>query len=396
MNSDFPRLLVATEASPNSPGGGVAVIRQMLRDWPAEKLYWWSGFPEKNRIFGQNVAGHRVATIPKKLNPNRRWPLQKSWVMETFWVPCATRHFRRTLEVFQPDVVWAIPHCWAIPSLARTLPGGRTRFHVSVHDYADIHGIIAKIGVARSRRMAAMTDRLYASSTTRDATSHPMVDDLRLRTGSDGSMQHAGLEPEDFDYLAGIVGAPGSEIRIAYAGTIITEKEFALFANTLAKIRNQLPKPVTLEFYGDHSYRSRPWFDSNWMKEHGSLPARELLQALKECSWGFSPMELTDDNARYNRFSFPTKFITYLAAGLPVITLGHLESSVVKTASQYSVGLCTSNGDPEILGRQLLECLSEPEPKAKYRAEIRRCATAEFDARRMRAVLYEKLRGPKP
>jgi hypothetical protein len=50
-------------------------------------------------------------------------------------------------------------------------------------------------------------------------------------------------------------------------------------------------------------------------------------------------MSLHDDDPRYNRFSFPTKFITYLAAGLPPIVMGHPESSVMKMAEKYDVGL---------------------------------------------------------
>jgi hypothetical protein len=101
-------------------------------------------------------------------------------------------------------------------------------------------------------------------------------------------------------------------------------------------------------------------------------------------------MKLTDDDPRYNRFSLPTKFVSYLTAGLPIMSIGHPESTVMKMASQYAVGLSTTEADPEALGRQLLESLSEPEPKKKYRAEILRCALAEFDVRRMRAQLYDK------
>ena len=388
MISDFPRLLVATEAWPNSPGGGAAVIRQMLQDWPTEKLFWWSCFPDREKIFGQKVASHRVATIPRKLYPNRRWLEQKSWLLERFWLPWATRHFKKTLADLKPDVVWVIPHCWAIPPLARTLPGGRTPFHVSIHDYMDIRGAIRKFGERRSRQMAAMADKLYASATTRDAICQAMVDDLWARTGADGSINRAGLEQADFDYLAITPDRKEGPIRIAYAGTIIAEDTFALFAKSLAQIRGQLPQLVALDFFGDHSYRSRSWFDAEWMKEHGNLPARELLQALKECDWGVSPMKLTDDDPRYNRFSLPTKFVSYLAAGLPIITIGHPESTVMKMAAQYAVGLSTVDSEPEQLGKRLLESLSEPEPKKNYRAEILRCALAEFDARRMRAGLY--------
>ena len=100
-------------------------------------------------------------------------------------------------------------------------------------------------------------------------------------------------------------------------------------------------------------------------------------------------MALDDSDPRYNRFSFPTKFINYLAAGLPVITLGHPESSVVKMASEYHVGLCATTTDPAELSAQLLAALSEPNAKSKYRAEIHRCAITEFDAGRMRSVLFQ-------
>lgn len=392
MAANFPRLLVATEAWPNSPGGGVAIIRQMLKEWPTENLFWWSCFSGSDNIFGQKVASHRVATIPPKLYPNRRWREPKSMLLEWLWLPWAARHFADTLAGLKPDVVWVIPHCWAIPPLARKLPGRTTRFHVSIHDYMDIRGVIQKFGDRRSRQMAGMADKLYASATTRDAICAAMVDDLRARTGADGLINRAGLEQADFDYLAVTSKRKDVPIRIAYAGTIIAEDTFALFAKSLAQIRARLPQPVTLDFFGDHSYRSRSWFDAGWMKEHGTLPARELSQALQECDWGVSPMKLTDDDPRYNRFSLPTKFVSYLAAGLPIITIGHPESTVMKMASQYAVGLSTSEADPEKLGRQLLESLSEPEPKKKYRAEILRCALAEFDARRMRAQLYDNFR----
>lgn len=392
MTSDFPRLLVATEAWPNGPGGGLAVIRQMLKGWPVENLYWWGCLSREDQISRQKVAVHRVATIPAKLYPNRRWRAQKSWLLERLWAPWATRHFKRTLADLKPDVVWVIPHCWAIPPVARVLSGGKTAFHVSIHDYMEIRGVIEKFGIDRSRRMAAMADHLYASATTRDAICQAMADDLRARTGAVGSINRAGLEQEEFDYLAGAPKRNDGPIRIAYAGTIIAEDTFALFAGALARIREKLPRPVILDFFGDHSYRSRPWFDSAWMKEHGNLTARELSGALKDCDWGVSPMKLEDDDSRYNRFSLPTKFGGYLAAGLPVIAIGHPESTVMKMSSQYAVGLSITDRNPEKLGGQLLEGLSEREPKTKYRAEILRCATAEFDARRMRAVLHENFR----
>ena len=269
------------------------------------------------------------------------------------------------------------------------LPDSGTGFHVSMHDYMDDQGFGMRFGGRRSQKLAFMANQLYARATTRDAISRAMVDDLRARTARDGFITRAGLEQENFDYLSREPEAANGSIRVAYAGTIVATYEFALVAKALGQIRRQLPQPITLELFGDHSYHSQGWFDSNWMQEHGNLPALELSQALRKCDWGLSPMRLTDDDPRYNRFSLPTKFVTYLAAGLPVIVLGHPESTVVKMALQYPAGLCVTDGNLEKLSSQLLGALSGLNPKSQFRGEILRCALAEFDARRMRATLYE-------
>jgi hypothetical protein len=396
MNEHFPRLLVATEFSPNGSGGGAAIVRQMLKGWPVEKLFWWSCLPETNHCFGQKTAAHAVARIPARLYPQQRLRSQKSWLLENVWSPWAVRHFRKTLERLQPDVVWAIPHGWSIPPLARVLPSGPVGFHVSIHDYMDMQGYSARYGRARAKRLAKLADGIYASAVSRDAICHPMVDDLRARTGANGTVAHAGLEAEDFEFLKTGSEPEAGSIRIAYAGSIQVASVFDIFVAALLKIRGQLPRPVTLEFYGDHSHRDRKWFDASWMTEHGNLPAAQLTAALKKCTWGFSPMDLTGDDPRYNRFSLPTKFVSYLAAGLPVITLGHPECSVVKMAAAYHVGVCVTTADVQQIGGQLAGALAEPEPGLKFRAGILRCAAAEFDAAKMRSVLrgcFRKGRG---
>ena len=389
MAEDFPRLLIATEFPPNASGGGPAVVRQMLKGWPVKKLSWWSCLPESDQRFGQKVAAHSVALIPNKFYPHNRWRAPKSWLRENVWTPWAARHFRHTLRRQKPEVIWVVPHGWSILPLATALPAAKIGFHVTMQDYMDIDSYITRYGIARSRRMAVQADWLFAQATTRDATSHPMIADLLTRTGASAAqMLHAGIESEDFDCLQKEISGNSDTIRIAHAGSIQLEDVFALFVAALKQIRRELPLRVTLEFYGNHSYRNRAWFDASWMAEHGNLPATQLTEELKKCTWGFSPMALTDRDPRYNHFSFPTKFISYLAAGLPVITLGHPESSVVKMATAYKVGICITTSDVKQIGAQLTVALAEPDPKSKYRAVIQQCALTEFDACRMRKLLH--------
>ena len=392
MSKLFPRLLVATEFPPNAPGGGPAVVRQMLKEWPVENLYWWSCLPESDRKFGQVVAGHEIATIPHNLYPHRRWGRPKSWVLENLWTPWAAKHFARALKTIQPQMVWVIPHCWSIPPIANVLPGAGIGFHVSIHDYADCGSFVQLFGGGASGRLLAAADRLYAASTTRDAICQAMVDDLQQRTGRVGNIARAGLEPADFDFLQTPPVTKRGPLRIAYPGSIQVDQSFGLFVAALEQIRNRLPREVSLEFFGNHSYQARPWFNQGWMHEHGNLAAAPLAAELKQCDWGFSPMAMTDEDPRYNRFSLPTKFVSYLGAGLPVISLGHPESSVVKLASAAKVGLCAQTGDVTAMSGQLLTALSDPDPGTTFRESILRCARAGFDSRQMRATLYDCFR----
>lgn len=387
------KLLIATEFPPNASGGGPAIVRQLLRECPAAELFWWSCLPERTQQFGRKVGRHFCATIPAKLMPHRRLTRLKSTLLDSIWKPLASAHLFKTIRQVQPDLIWVIPHNWSIGPLASVIPSSGIGFHVTMQDYVDVHGQENKFGQARCRRMAIGADRLYAAGTTRDAISHPMIEDLRARTGATAAqVLHAGLEQKDFEFLAYktsriLNSFPAT--KIAYAGTILVEEAFEKFVSALRAIQKSLSRPVELHLFGAHSYAQRRWFETGWMKEHGDLSEPELLRNLRECDWGFSPMALDDADRRYNRFSLPTKFVSYLAAGLPIITLGHSESSLVRMAREYEVGLCTSATTVSELAPQLMTALSIPEPFQHYKAGIVECATTEFDAQKMRGRLFE-------
>lgn len=390
MSGSALKLLVATEFPPNAPGGGPAVVRQMLREWPAENLTWWSCGRDSDSRHGRDVRQHRFWQIPARLRPHRRFTGLKAALLEAFWLPGAARNLARMIRDQRPDVIWAIPHDWSILPLSQVLSGGPTAYHVTMQDYVDVHENPRKMGVGRCLRMARAADLLYSGATTRDATSHPMISDLEERTGAPASqMLHAGLESAELKVLTLQNPAPQDEIRIAHAGTILAMAEFEKFITVVRDLRGVIDAPIRLELFGSHSYSHQPWFDPSWMFEHGELPQDELLAKLRDCTWGFSPMRLDDVDPRYNRFSFPTKFITYLAAGLPVIVLAHERSSVADMAARYRVGPLLTASDAGDLRETLLQAFRDPNPRGTYRNEIVRCATNEFDAARMRRVLRE-------
>jgi hypothetical protein len=381
------RLLIATEFPPNGSGGGPAVLRQMLRGWPIEDLFWWNCIQDVDTRFRQDCAARYVAKIPAKLVPYRRLTRIKSALLGRFWAAWAEEHLAKAVVASSPNVIWAVPHNWSILPLGilRSVPMG---FHVTVQDYVNVHGQEAKFGSALCSRMTRLADQIYASATTRDATSHPMLEDLARRTGVLGEqMLHAGVEESELQILRDRRAKQIGEIRIAYAGTILVAEEFELFVRALRGLR-ALSLPISLRFFGSHSYSSAPWFETDWMQEFGNLDESALIDSLRSCTWGFAPMALNDRDPRYNRFSFPTKFITYLAAGLPVISVGHPESSVMKMAKEYRVGPSTSAATVETLIEALQTPLANRTPWSTYAAEIIRCAETEFRASNMRSKLW--------
>jgi len=394
-----PRILVATDFPPDAPGGGPSVVRQMLAGFPGD-VHWWSCQPaisaETIHQAGFKIASHQC-NAPGRLRPARLLTRSKAFLMQRLWAPRAAASLGETIRRTDPSCVWAIPHDWSIFPLHRVLVDERgrraiPRLHVTVQDYPDVHGHAETWGAARTARLARLQEEIYVLATSRDATSWPMLDDLRRRTGAAGSqMLHQGLELEDFEFLGRTppdrpAAAP---VRIAYAGTVLAHDAFACFVRMLEAVRRR-GLDVRMEFWGAHSNSGRPWFRSYWMAEHGHLPEAGLLASLRACDWGFAPMALSDDDPRYNRFSFPTKFITYLAAGLPVVTMGHPESSVMRAADEYPVGLSLKPGSYSAIA-QLHESLADLAAKSAYRPGVVSCARKLFDGVRMRTQLWNML-----
>jgi len=391
--ADFPKLLVATEFPPNASGGGPAVVRQMLAGYPTDRLSWWSVRSDSNKKFGQNVGAHRVARLPEKLYPYRRLPVLKSGILENFWAPWAARHLRKTIEDLKPEAIWIIPHDWSIFPLAGALLGNGDQFHCSIHDYVGIHDQPRRFGANRCERMAGLVDQLYVQADTRDAICQPMAEDLERRTGAKADqIARAGVEPEDFALLEkGGALSTQQGVRIAYAGSILVPEVFRFFVEALNLARLKLKALLTLELFGAHSHRNETWFESSWMHERGNLTEPDLKKALRECHWGFVPMSLRDDEPRYNRISFPTKYVSCLATGLPTIVLAHEATSVAKIARAYATGFYSGTSNREDLAAQLKVVLSEANPREKFRNALLNCARKEFDATQMRKGFLECL-----
>jgi len=216
------------------------------------------------------------------------------------------------------------------------------------------------------------------------------ADELERKTGYKANLViRCGAEPEELDYVRTKPFLPPQDkICIGYPGTIIAENTFVRLIEALKLLRPNLPLPPEVHLFGIHSYRNRSWFDESLIVEHGYLPEDELNRRYRACHWGLAIMELDDSNPRYSRFTFPCKFTRSLAAGLPIISIGHSECTLTKFAGKYRLGPVITTMDPKAMAGELAAPLSDLSGWPHLREELLRCAETEFNAELNRQKLH--------
>jgi hypothetical protein len=360
------------------------VTKQVLRDWPHKCLSWWCPYPQYNELQTRSVFWPPSSP---RIFPRTRLRRFKTRMVEICWVPLAKSHLRRTIARVSPDVIWCIPHEWSIPVANTTLPHQSVPYAVYLQDYPTTDQVKAVVGARTANRWMNSVDDMIRHAQFFDATSYPMADDIARRTGRFSTqMLHEGLEQEDFQRLSELTFRRSDErFTVAFAGTIVAEEAFEKTIKNLDSSRSTFGKQLHLRFYSSHKYTTRSWFNSTWMSEHGYKDRSTLIKSLQECQAGFVVMDEYNINANYNRFSFPTKFITYIAAGIEPLVVGHESSAVAVLVRQSGVGRHFSNVEsliatmPNLLNREAAD-------NSFTREKVMAFAHCHFDADAKREI----------
>ncbi|MST93994.1 MAG: hypothetical protein EXS33_01750 [Pedosphaera sp.] len=385
-----PKILFVNEFAPDSLL--VADLsRQLLLGYPADRLAWWHWRPGAQReVRDLQVGSRHFWPLPEKWVPNRKFAALKSAVMERVFVPLAARHLRRTIAEVKPDVVWVLAFSWPILIARNAIRKSGPRLHVSLWDMPDTRPQRKTLGDARTCRMLDGIYQLIRQADSCDGISPAVMEEIAAKTERrDVIPVHSGFEPHHLRALEAMSPGGGEDvIRLAYVGTIISEKTFLALLAALNKVRATSPRPVVLEFFGARNYRSRPWFDPQWMVEHGIFSDQGLVESLQRCEWGIVVMDLEGEDLRYSRFSFPNKIGTYLSAGVPVLGVGHPQSCLTEIMQRHRMGRCLSEGGEAALEKFLSDILKTPQPRSFFRDDILQCARAEFNATEIRQRLW--------
>jgi hypothetical protein len=386
----FPRILVVNEYSPDARPLA-DLFRQLLSGYPVEKIAWWhcrhTQVYEKPDLQAGKVYHF---TMPEKLVPQRRWTAAKSFVLENFWMPMAVRHLRRTVSEVRPEVVWVHLNDW--PGITAARAGLQNVLqHVSLWDYHNTNGRLKIYGASRARRFLNEAFAFIKRANTYDTLCTNSMGEIHSQVGrKDGIIVHSGFEPRHIQTLESITAKTQNDnvIRLAYAGTIVSENGFFALLEVLSNIRRAFPRKIILEFFGGRGYARRDWFRPDWMTEYGVFTDQGLIEALSRCSWGIVVMDPTGEDLQYSKFSFPNKVGSYLSAGVPVLGYGHSQSCLGMMMQDYRLGCFTSATEASALKKFLLDALHIQKPNEFFRGEILRCAKTEFNSTEMREQLW--------
>jgi hypothetical protein len=123
-------------------------------------------------------------------------------------------------------------------------------------------------------------------------------------------------------------------IRICFAGNLRFRKEVLLMMNSVAN----LDLDIQFHFFSKHELVAPNIIQRGYISD-----IEEFRVALKEMDAGFVPMSFSEQDRLLVETSFPSKAISYLSAGLPLIVFAPEYSALSKFVIEYKLGLVISN-----------------------------------------------------
>jgi glycosyltransferase involved in cell wall biosynthesis len=389
-SNNSPRILVVAEFPPGGGGGGGIILKHLLRGQDWNQIYWWSLLGSSGSY--QMGGRHQSFGLPRRILPRERFARLKGWISEKFVVPPAARNLRAFIDSVQPDFILAQTNSWAISITSLVMPQVRRHWHVSIHDFPDLVGYNTAPGFRYKKKWMKQLEEVYRGASSRDVISPAMAEDLRQRTGVECStIFRCSVEPETLSRLPLSPEPPGDDvIRIGYAGTIIAEEAFSRFVAAAKAAGQKMGRKVEIHLFSWQPHPNRQSFDLSIIIERGSRTEEEIYREYQKLTWGLTLMHLDDNDPRYNRFSFPCKFTSALAAGIPLICVGHPASTLADMARRYDLGLLLTDEDAMV--DQLTKGLADFSRFDHYRREGARCAEAEFNAERNREAFRQFIR----
>jgi len=238
-------------------------------------------------------------------------------------------------------------------------------------------------------RLLKTFDKAISSSTACATASWSMTDDYTKKYHVKNKPLIASLSSESA-FQAATAPHNREEFIIGIAGQIYASEEWHHLIHALGEVNWKIErrrikirvlsdqllfytqKPVNIEYLGWH-------------------PQHEALKLLRECDLLYLPYWFSESFYRETTLSFPSKLVTYFAAGRPVFCHAPSYASPAKYIQQNNAGfLCTSLDSKYIL-EKLKQAITDTEEYAKVTQNGTTCFFRDFTRERMRESFFDIL-----
>jgi hypothetical protein len=145
-------------------------------------------------------------------------------------------------------------------------------------------------------------------------------------------------------------------ISIALAGQIYARDATGLFLDAMARLNDMGSADegtYCLDYYGENPIRAM--YPQTCIVVHGALEYEKLMDVIAEsCVFGLVPYSFDSLFSTSAKFSFPSKLVAYVQAGVIPIYMGPRDSSVFDLLSEFDLAhLCITSENPTLIVEQL-------------------------------------------
>jgi hypothetical protein len=376
FSSDKP-LLLLSDFSPETAGGGAVIIKSLLTPEDRERIVWVTLSPLKHR------AGDDVVSLAPA---GRRSLLQDG----TIHARALRDAVKEVIDSRDPAATWVIAHGASLRMASGLVDVGLPT-HVTVHDDpAWGYALMTRRYLPLAPLLARDLGRTLRAASSVDVVSAAMAETYKRRYGVTSTIIHRGL-------AGPVQPAPAYDRRkglsIAVLGSTYGFSELSILAQALAIAQQRLGVPATLTVIGgvDEAGVRKLCPSGVELEITGHIDEPQGISRLRESFVAYLSYPFRRRGRMLRTTSFPTKLSTYVLAARPLLLHMPAESSVAFLGERSPYATLWASTDPAD-GADVLERLwRDQTTEHSFHAAADQVREQHFDLARNRAALYGAL-----
>jgi hypothetical protein len=376
FSADRP-LLLLSDFSPETAGGGAVIIKSLLTPEDRERIVWLTLSPLKHED-GDNVVS---------LAPGGRRSLLGDGTIHARALRQAASDVMRTRNA---AATWFVAHGASLRMASGLIDTGLPT-HLTVHDDpAWGYALMTRRYLPLAPLLARDLGKTLRAASSVDVVSGAMADTYRRRYGVTSTIVHRGLpgpvEPAPiYDRRKGL--------SIAVLGSTYGFSELSVLAQAIAVAQRRLGVPATLTVIGgvDEAAVRKLCPPNVGLEITGHIDEPEGISRLRESFLAYLSYPFRRRGKMLRTTSFPTKLSTYVQAARPLLLHMPSESSVAFLGANSPYATLWGSTDAREGGEILERLWRDDTTTQSFDVAAEHVREQHFDLERNRAALYGML-----